>query len=863
MAQCKVTDFYAVQKKNADAHPSKRRKTARLNEPPILTAKKNKEKGVDFEAPVLVVTSGPSQTSFQPSKEVDLNFNKAIKDNNDKDKSASAEEVRVFSAEHQPEQETRRTTRSRRAVKAEPVEKAPAQKGRPKKARGKKAEKAESQQKDIREALQTPSTSDAPPTSEPQEVVGEEATAHHDDHELVITPPSSPSALEQIQKSRKRPKKVAYIIRVNEDGEPEDGQEKNEVEEDGGTPRKMKKVEDSQTTPKRTPQQLMTPSPKMRGCLPGSVKKLNLSSARKKLNLDGEASREKPVIDSDHPINSLKQSEYAAKPSPILGKAKNLMKRLSESMSPSKSPSGSPKEGPSRDESKNEEGSSTPVKGKGRGKGPSNRVEELKQKIKDAKEKAKESEESTSKEGGLDNLISRLSKNSKKSDQAPSIEHNAATQSKSNKLLELQAKLAAIQKEKSSLKKDIRAEQAKRDEPVVKAAEVAPKEAKAASSKAKPAYEKHAHLAQKVDAPSGELPLPYKYKMLLEFFRNMDQAVSIYYNRKELITFSKLRSAVQELTRRSFEEKHLAQIVTVDANAYDLRRESAKDLFKMKNLTNYELTVEPRLHDSAVKSDARPPMTALALLNRRNKFHHSLIGLVRKQHTKFLESLTPPVKVDEDKVQRWHPKFKLDELPDITPATLPQPPEVEKFTSAKEVLDKAKGSMNQRIEAALKLMEEKKKENASTSSSTASPKSKDSPAPKASTKGIPAALLAKIREKEAKKAVENLVMSGSNSERVNMLGRLPNFIKILRTFFLTEKKAALLIEEVVKKVGESHRSAIGSSAAEAHIRLIAEVAPEWLTITKVSTGTYVKINKTMDINKIVEKIEKQKKISNS
>ena len=39
--------------------------------------------------------------------------------------------------------------------------------------------------------------------------------------------------------------------------------------------------------------------------------------------------------------------------------------------------------------------------------------------------------------------------------------------------------------------------------------------------------------------------------------------------------------------------------------------------------------------------------------------------------------------------------------------------------------------------------------------------------------------------------------------------------------------------------------------------------PFRLTITKLSSGTYVKINKTMDINKIVETVEKEKKRTNS
>ena len=43
---------------------------------------------------------------------------------------------------------------------------------------------------------------------------------------------------------------------------------------------------------------------------------------------------------------------------------------------------------------------------------------------------------------------------------------------------------------------------------------------------------------------------------------------------------------------------------------------------------------------------------------------------------RFLEGLTPPIKVDEAKVQRWHPKFRLEEIPDVAVAQLPAAPEV-------------------------------------------------------------------------------------------------------------------------------------------------------------------------------------------
>ena len=41
-----------------------------------------------------------------------------------------------------------------------------------------------------------------------------------------------------------------------------------------------------------------------------------------------------------------------------------------------------------------------------------------------------------------------------------------------------------------------------------------------------------------------------------------------------MITFSKLKGAVQELTRRSFDEKQLGQIMTVYPESYELRRVS-------------------------------------------------------------------------------------------------------------------------------------------------------------------------------------------------------------------------------------------------------------------------------------------------
>ena len=64
---------------------------------------------------------------------------------------------------------------------------------------------------------------------------------------------------------------------------------------------------------------------------------------------------------------------------------------------------------------------------------------------------------------------------------------------------------------------------------------------------------------------------------------------------------------------------------------------------------------------------------------------------------KFLESLSPPLKVPDDKMTRWHPRFRVDEVPDIPSADLPKAPDVKKFKTAAEALQHATATMNPRV----------------------------------------------------------------------------------------------------------------------------------------------------------------------
>lgn len=67
-----------------------------------------------------------------------------------------------------------------------------------------------------------------------------------------------------------------------------------------------------------------------------------------------------------------------------------------------------------------------------------------------------------------------------------------------------------------------------------------------------PAYERFHALAQPspTAVSPATLPLPYKYKSLAEMFRCTDTVLNLLGQRKEKCTFSKLRDAVQQMSRK-------------------------------------------------------------------------------------------------------------------------------------------------------------------------------------------------------------------------------------------------------------------------------------------------------------------------
>ncbi|XP_067383667.1 DNA replication factor Cdt1 isoform X3 [Channa argus] len=373
-----------------------------------------------------------------------------------------------------------------------------------------------------------------------------------------------------------------------------------------------------------------------------------------------------------------------------------------------------------------------------------------------------------------------------------------------------------------------------------------------------PGYQRYHTLAQ---ASPPSLTLPYQYKVLAEMFRSMDTVVAMLYNRCETVTFAKVKQGVQDMMHKRFEESCVGQIKTVFPEAYTLRQEKNIPTFNSSiKKGSYQLTVEPIIVSD--QKEARPILSASLLLERRHAFHLNLVSIVKQHHKVFLSSLVPPVSVPDDKLTRWHPRFNVDTVPAIQPSPLPQPPQTDKLATAQEVLDKARSLITPKMEKALVSLALKTEDKASESTEATTPQNPTAPHTSAghavqvpaALKGVSQSLLDRIRAKEAQKLQAAMTRNTTQEERLLMMSRLGELARILRNVFVAEKKAALIMEVACNRMVASYRSALSTGEMEKHIRLLAEVAPDLLTIHPIRKDFYLKLNKNLELNIILDKL---------
>ena len=319
---------------------------------------------------------------------------------------------------------------------------------------------------------------------------------------------------------------------------------------------------------------------------------------------------------------------------------------------------------------------------------------------------------------------------------------------------------------------------------------------------------------------------------------------------------------------RNFTHDHLAEMKTVYPTAYVFRQE--KGLLSMNDNNSkakHQLTIEANFKEHAVPNSSKK-VTSNTLIARRLHFEKQLVDIVNVHHPKFLRKLN--MKIKDEEYHRWHPNFNLNNVPDIKLSALPQSPVIKNFTTAADLMTNNMGKFAPKVEGALLNVANKSScESASTTTTTTTKTTENQnkqdthQQQKQKTnnklKGVSSSLLERIRQKEQLKNQLAMMRDPEKEEKIVRMQRLPEMCRILKSFFTTEKKVAITLEDCVQKMSESYGSAISLPKLEEHIRLLAELVPEWLTLATVRKFPFVKLAKGYDINKVLARLEELRK----
>lgn len=391
-----------------------------------------------------------------------------------------------------------------------------------------------------------------------------------------------------------------------------------------------------------------------------------------------------------------------------------------------------------------------------------------------------------------------------------------------------------------------------------------------------PAYQRFQSLAE---AGTTNLQLPFKYRFLLEIFKAVDTVCAMFFNRKEKITFKKMKPAVQRILRKNFFESHLSQIQKLMPDAFKYAQEKTRNFGSTSKIDYYQMVITPNLgteHDDVKELTLSP----LILIERSKKMTKILIDLVFDEHAKFLQTLDVPMTVTRGALKRWHPEFDLESVPDIAQGCLPQPPNAEKFSSAKDILSTARNLFNcsTPMERALERFEEKKKEEkpkqlqnqqqmeatveatplqgAVDTNNEQKKKAAANDLTSSVLKGVPKSLLDKIRAKQAAKALHTMTRRDSTEREAAKFARLPDIARHARNVYVTEKKGVLPLAMVLQKMENSYRGNVSMKEIEELLKMIAKLMPTWISFHEIRCSMFVKLARDSDLTVVVDKLEK-------
>lgn len=109
----------------------------------------------------------------------------------------------------------------------------------------------------------------------------------------------------------------------------------------------------------------------------------------------------------------------------------------------------------------------------------------------------------------------------------------------------------------------------------------------------------------------------------------------------------------------------------------------------------------------------------------------------------------------------------------------------------------------------------------------------------------------KLREKEQRKNIENLVMSKEAVEGKELHEKLSSFVELIDSVHKTEKRPTLLKEAILHKAHHSIKVKSASQLEKLFDMALAQY-PEWIELLKCKDKIYIKLNPKCDIKTLMK-----------
>ncbi|UXI21592.1 betaGal beta-1 3-N-acetylglucosaminyltransferase-like protein 1 [Sarcoptes scabiei] len=352
-------------------------------------------------------------------------------------------------------------------------------------------------------------------------------------------------------------------------------------------------------------------------------------------------------------------------------------------------------------------------------------------------------------------------------------------------------------------------------------------------------------------ANETEMPLSIRFKHLLRLFKLIDYNCYRMFNRKEVCTFDKLKQIVENSTRKSFTLDELLKVLTVDRDQPKFRLSWEVYAGQLK------LTLTPILTKQF--SNPLKCLNSIGhLLEREKHFYNTLMELTRIEHLKFLSEMNISLQ-ETDKIFRWHPMFRLDLVPDIVPdfTLIPDKPQ-----------PKIKNTIPDYFQSVRKLNIAKGNKplcNEINSSQSTSEKTTNTETIKIKSgilKGISANLLKKVREKEAKKAIETMERPIEKMRELRTLSKLPETVQIIYDCFVNDKSRTIEMENLLKRIADSQSISIEEIRKQMKYLIefeLDQIGTKWITLIELKQNSYVQIDLSFPLSKVFTAIKMKMK----